>query len=248
MKLSSNDSYFLSIDFRKAFDTICHKFLYQILGKYGFPYQFIELIKELFRDAGSHILINKFRSKKVKLKSGTQQGNTISRDLFILQLNPLLVFLNVFSRFEKYKSLSNKTFFTLAYMDDANVVTQSISTVWNVIFYTKKYEKASGLEINLSKSKGMFINQTSTISINDLPNIEWCNYFTCLKVNYGVQNFVTKQWVVRMDKFKDQLSFLKKTAFTFRAKSILSKSKLFPILSYTGMVHSIPINIRKEIN
>ena len=96
-------------------------------------------------------------------------------------------------KFEKYKSLSNKTFLTLAYMDDANVVTQSLNTVWNVIFYTKKYEKASGLEINLSKSKGMFINQTSTISINDLPNIEWGNYFTCLKVNYGVQNFVTEQ-------------------------------------------------------
>ena len=90
MKASMNDSFFLSIDFTKAFDTICHEFLFQILAKYGFPSQFISLVKELFRDAGSHILINKFRSKKVKLKSGTQQGNTISRDLFILQLNLLL--------------------------------------------------------------------------------------------------------------------------------------------------------------
>ena len=53
---------------------------------------------------------------------------------------------------------------------------------------------------------------------------------------------------MRMDKFKSQLAFFKKTAFTYRAKSILSKSKLFPLLSYTGMVHCIPINIRKEIN
>ena len=105
MKASSEDSFFLSIDFCKAFDTINHNFLFQILAMYGFPSEFIELIKELFRDAGSHIFINKFRSKKVKLKSGTQQGNTISRDLFILQLNPLLIFLNTFSRIEKYRSL-----------------------------------------------------------------------------------------------------------------------------------------------
>ena len=116
MKASSEDSFFLSIDFCKAFDTINHNFLFQILAMYGFPSNFIELIKELFRDAGSHIFINKFRSKKVKLKSGTQQGNTISRDLFILQLNPLLIFLNTFSRIEKYRSLSNKSFLTLAYI------------------------------------------------------------------------------------------------------------------------------------
>ena len=96
MKCSFNDSFFLSIDFRKAFDTICHDFLLQILAKYGFPLSFITLIKELFRDAGSHIFMNKFRSRKIKLKSETQQGNTISRDLFILQLNPLLLFLNSF--------------------------------------------------------------------------------------------------------------------------------------------------------
>ena len=202
----------------------------------------------MFRDAGSYILINKFRSKKVKLKTGTQQGNTISRDLFILQLNPLLVFLNSFSQIEKYRSLSNKRFLTLAYMDDANVVTQSLSSVLNVIFYTRKYEKASGLGINLSKSKGMFVNKRNIIQINDLPDIEWSNSFTCLKINYGPDLFVNDQWKSRIDKFKNQISFLNKTAFTFRAKSILSKNKLFPILSYTGMVHSVPINVRKEIN
>ena len=248
MQSRFDDSFFVSIDFRKAFDTICHEFLYQILAKYGFPVQFINLIKELFRDAGSYILINKFKSKKVKLLSGIQQGNTISRDLFILQINPLLVFLNSFSRIEKYRSLSNKEFLTLTYMDDANVVTQSLSSVLNVIFYTKKYEKASGLAINLSKSKGMFINKQNFIEINDLPNIEWSNTITCLKIDYGPLGYVRKQWKGRMDKFKDQVRFLNKTAFTLRAKSLLSKSKLFSLLSYIGMVHSAPANVKREIN
>ena len=133
-------------------------------------------------------------------------------------------------------------------MDDANVVTQSLSTILNVIFYTRKYEKASGLSINFSKSKGMFINKRNVIRISDLPNIKWSNTFTCLKIKYGIDSFVIDQWKGRMDKFKDQVSFLSKTAFTFRAKSILSKSKLFPLLSYTGMVHSVPIKVRREIN
>ena len=133
-------------------------------------------------------------------------------------------------------------------MDDANVVTQSLSSVMNVIFYTKRYEKASGLGINLRKSKEMFINKRNLIQIYDLPAIEWSNSFTCLKIGYGPQSYVVQQWRSRMDKFKNQISFLSKTAFTFRAKSILSKSKLFSLLSYTGTVHMVPITFKREIN
>ena len=69
-----------------------------------------------------------------------------------------------------------------------------------------------------------------------------------MKIKYGIDNFVVDQWKGRMDKFRNQISVFNKTAFTFRAKSILSKSKLFPLLSYTGTVHSIPIKVRREIN
>ena len=48
MERGYSDSFFVSVDFTKAFDTISHNFLYQILGKYGFSVPFIILIKELF--------------------------------------------------------------------------------------------------------------------------------------------------------------------------------------------------------
>ena len=58
------DSFFVSVDFKKAYDTVCHKYLFQILEKYGFPTHFINIIKEIFRDSGSHILINGYKSKR----------------------------------------------------------------------------------------------------------------------------------------------------------------------------------------
>ena len=57
MERSSTDSFFVSLDFKKAYDSISHDFLFQVLGKYGFPDDFSNLIKELFRDAGSHVLL-----------------------------------------------------------------------------------------------------------------------------------------------------------------------------------------------
>ena len=138
--------------------------MYQILGKYGFSVPFINLIKELFRDAGSHILINGHKSKKIKLKSGSRQGDPLSRDIFILVLNPLLLFLNRLDRIRKYESLSRKEYLTLAYMDDLSCVTQSLSSLLNTVFYIKKFGKASRLEINMGKSSGIFFNKNNVFS------------------------------------------------------------------------------------
>ena len=45
MQRSYSDSFFVSVDFRKAFDSISHDFLFQILEKYGFSQPFININK-----------------------------------------------------------------------------------------------------------------------------------------------------------------------------------------------------------
>ena len=185
MERSSTDSFFVSVDFRKAYDSVNHDFLFQVLGQYGFPQSFINIIRELFRDAGSHVFINGHKSKKIKLKSGIRQGCPMSRSTFTLQLNPLIVFLNDFPGIAKYKSLSNKEFFTVAFMDDANFFTQSLSSVINSIFYIKKFKRASGLEINMSKSVGKFYNKQNFHQISHLPAIKWEDKLRVVKINHS---------------------------------------------------------------
>ena len=188
MEISSSDSFFVSVDFRKAYDSVNHDFLFKVFEQYGFPLEFINILKEIFRDAGSHILINGHKSKKIKLKSGIRQGCPSSRPFFTVQLNPLLVFLNDerLSNISKYKSMSNKEFFTLAFMDDANFFTQSISSLLNSMFYIQKYKFASGLEINMGKSSGKFFNKTNFHQVSHLPRIKWAENM-CLQ-SYVVCN------------------------------------------------------------
>ena len=70
------------------------------------------------------------------------------------------------SNISKYKTLSNKEFLTLAFMDDGNLFTQSLSSLLNSMFYIQKYKFASGLEINMGKSSGMFFNKNKYHQIN----------------------------------------------------------------------------------
>ena len=248
MQCSHSDSFFVSVDFRKAFDTISHEFLYQVLERYGFPPTFISIIKELFRDAGSHLLINGHKSKKIKLKSGTRQGDPISRDVFTLMLNPLLVFLNRLDLISKYESRSRKKFLTLAFMDDVNFVTQSLSSLLNSVFYIRKFGKASRLEINLSKSSGIFFNKTNVFTISQLPNISWREELTVLKINYGPDRWVQAQWNELLGRFRKEIVYLGTTAMTMRAKAILSKNKLLAMMTYVCATLVMPDRIRASIN
>ena len=248
MKSCYADSFFLSVDFTKAYDTISHDFLFQVLEKYGFPLEFIQIIRELFRDAGSHLVINGYKSRKIKLKSGTRQGDPISKDMFILVKNPLLIFLNEMRLIRKYESLSRKEFLTLSYMDDLNLVTQSLSGVLQSLFYIKKFGKASGLHINMGKTKGLFINKTHSFSVSQLPSITWAENITVLKLNYGTDRYVQNRWNEMLDKFKSEIKYFSSTAMTWKAKAIISKNKLLALLSYIGGTHVLPDRHRASID
>ena len=248
MERSSTDSFFVSVDFRKAYDSVNHNFLFQVLGQYGFPRDFINIIRELFRDAGSHVFINGHKSAKIKLRSGIRQGCPMSRSTFTLQLNPLLVFLNSFSGITKYKSLSNKEFLTMAFMDDANFFTQSLSSLINSLFYIRKFKHASGLEINMGKSVGKFYNKQNFHQVSHLPDIKWEEKLSVVKIMHSPRSCVISQWNDVLSMFKKEVKYFKSFTNTFQAKAIISKSKLLSKLNYICSVHVMPKSFRVSLD
>ena len=250
MEMSCSDSFFVSVDFRKAYDSVNHDFLFRVLEQYGFPVGFINIVKEIFRDVGSHILVNGHKSSKIKLKSGIRQGCPSSRSFFTLQLNPLLIFLNDerLSNIKKYKSLSNKEFLTLAFMDDANFFTQSLSSLLNSMFYIEKYKFASGLEMNMAKSSGKFFNKRKQHLVRHLPSIKWEENMSVVKINHSPKSWVSRQWTEILSMFKKEVSYFKSFTPTFQAKAIITKSKLLSKLTYMCSVHVMPIAFKNSLN
>ena len=76
----------ITIDFEKAFDSLNHEFLMQVLRKVGFPDYFIEWIQILLRDQESCVINDGTASAYFKLQRGARQGDPISAYLFIIAL------------------------------------------------------------------------------------------------------------------------------------------------------------------
>lgn len=78
----------LSLDTQEAFDRVKWSFLYQTLSAFGFPQNFIDWVKIIYKDPKSWIRINGYCSDFFFLKRGVRQGDCLN-PLFAVSIEPL---------------------------------------------------------------------------------------------------------------------------------------------------------------
>ena len=89
-KIMNQPGILLAIDFEKAFDSLNHEFLYQVLRKMGFGPNFLQWIRTFYRNLSSCVLNNGFTTDTFFVKRGIRQGDPLSPLLFILALETLV--------------------------------------------------------------------------------------------------------------------------------------------------------------
>jgi retron-type reverse transcriptase len=91
---SKKEIIILNLDFAKAFDTIEHCAVIQIMMQMGFPNKWLEWISMIFTSGFSSILLNGTSGKQYKCKRGVRQGDPLSPLLFILAAELLQFVIN----------------------------------------------------------------------------------------------------------------------------------------------------------
>src|SRR3954468_24975800 len=84
----------LKIDFEKAFDSIEHEAILEILKFKGFNEKWINWVSELLASGSSFVLLNGVLGKQCKCKRGARQGEPLSSPLFVLAADLLQSIVN----------------------------------------------------------------------------------------------------------------------------------------------------------
>jgi hypothetical protein len=100
------DAVLISLDAKKAFDSVSHKYTERILEKYGFGPQFINCFKTLYSKITAKILVNSHLSDSIDIERGYKQGDALSCAFFILGIDPLIKYIN---NDPTIRSIDNKT-------------------------------------------------------------------------------------------------------------------------------------------
>ena len=85
--------YLVAMDIEKAFDSLHHDFLVNVLNKFGFGSNFISWIKLLLNSQQSCVINGGITTPYFNLEKGARQGDPVSAYLFILALEVLFVFI-----------------------------------------------------------------------------------------------------------------------------------------------------------
>ena len=199
------DSVLISLDAKKAFDSVDHKYIERTLTAYGFGQGFVRIFQTLYRNITARILINGFTSESIKIERGVKQGDALSCAIFIICIDPLLRNLNKNGKIEEIKLRSNNNirdeinYKGAAYADDISIICKKSQDCIQEVFYEyEKLTKRSGLELNADKTEILNLNSKerdrvqfnyneSSFTIKTVDKIKICGLYYCSNIQEEYQ-------------------------------------------------------------
>ncbi len=143
------DHIVLFLDYKKAFDSISHHFLFALLDHIGLPHQFVEWVKIIYTDACSVLRHKNWLAPKLSLQRGVQQGCPLSCHLFNLVGQVVLFSLRDVGLFDWWKKPGD---LDSQYEDDIALLLENTNALPSVIKHIQFVGRLIGLTLNLDKT------------------------------------------------------------------------------------------------
>ena len=174
------DGLVVSLDAKKAFDSVEHSYIEKCLANFGLR-DFIPIFRVLYKDLKSDILIDGKVVPGYLIKKGVKQGDALSCILFIMCMEPLIRNIEENERIEHVQTVKlgdlPKAY---SYADDLScVIKNSVECLQGVFEEYSRLTKLAGLELNADKTELMKFSsrargmppQAETIEIRYLGKI-----------------------------------------------------------------------------
>ncbi|GJT88668.1 RNA-directed DNA polymerase, eukaryota [Tanacetum coccineum] len=242
------------VDFEKAYDSVRWDFLDDVLDKFGFGVKWRNWIQSCLRSSRGSILINGSPTKEFQFFRGLKQGDPLSPFLFILVMESLHIsFQRVVDAglFNGINLSSTVNLSHLFYADDAIFIGQwnelNIDTLVRVL---ECFFRASGLRINMSKSKIMGVNVEDAkvkIAANKLGCLVLKTPFTYLGTKVGENMHRKHAWNEVVEKVLSRLSRWKLKTLSIGGRFTLLKSVLGSMPIFHMSIFKVPSSILNSL-
>ena len=259
MKRSKRKKGFVAfkLDLEKAFDNVNWDFLKQCLQDFGFPDITIKLIMHCVSSPSYSILWNGNKLPPFNPTHGLRQGDPLSPYLFILCMEKLSVAINSAVNQGRWEPIqitnTGPQLSHLLFADDVLLFTKAKRSQFHFIHNLfERFSRASGLKINISKSRAYYSSGTPQGKITNLTTISGIQSTTSIGKYLGFPmlhgrpkksdfNFIIEKMQTRLASWKNRL--LNRTGRLTLASSVLSS-----IPTYYMQINWLPQNICDSID
>jgi hypothetical protein len=155
----------IKLDFTKAFDTIEHSVILQMMQSYGFSPAWLDWTTRILNSAITSVLLNRVPGKIVICKRGVRQGDPMSPLLFVLAAELLQCIVNKAHQLDLLQmpipSGDGAGFPIIQYADDTIIVMRaSQRELLCLKAILESYRQLTGLRVNYAKSCMVPLNMT----------------------------------------------------------------------------------------
>jgi len=256
MAHEKNEIYYLiTLDARKAFDSVDHGYLLDILQRYNFPQEYINWIKLLYTNLESSVLVNGYMTDTFRIEQSVKQGDALSCALFVLSIEPLIRAIRNNKSIEPIlvnegDDAEGESVNSASYADDITALTRSLEAIQQIINEYDKFSSYSGIDLNVAKTEIMILGKKDNVPVRfnlqskgvyelvDQQSVKICGITFSnnkdLSYKYNILNKITK--------LERQLDIWKGRRLTLEGKILIVKT-----FGISQLVYSLQsTSIRKE--
>ena len=238
----------LFLDFQKAFDTLEWSFIQHTLNLFNFGNSIKKWISAFYTNSESSVLNNGFCTNYFKLSRGVRQRCPLSPCLFILAAEVLA------TRIRQDKTIRGITIFGTEskisqFADDTSAFCDNVSSVQNLIRTVNDFGIFSGLKLNTSKTKAIWLGPWRDREDQPL-NLNWTKEplrTLGIFVSYDEIANEKRNFMLKVQKLNTNLDIWRSRKLSLFGRVLITKSLGIPHLIYSKSMLVTPSEVVSSV-
>uniref|UniRef100_A0A2N9IZ60 Reverse transcriptase domain-containing protein n=1 Tax=Fagus sylvatica TaxID=28930 RepID=A0A2N9IZ60_FAGSY len=246
----------LKLDMSKAYDQVEWVFLEKIMSTMGFHRKWVALMMECVRSVSYSVLINGEPKGYFHPSRGLRQGDPISLYLFLFCAEGLHALLSRAAVSRQLQGLSisrgGPKLTHLFFADDSVLFCRATLMECNTIMeILRKYERASGQQINQDKTTLFFSASTTDITQEEIKHALQLPVIKHYETYLGLPSLVGRSKYASFSQLKEQMwckvQGWKEKLLTQAGKEVLIKAVIQAIPTYTMHCFKLPKKLCSDL-
>ena len=237
----SDDGMLVSLDAEKAFDSLEHWYIKEILNKIGLG-NFVKIFDTLYKNQRVDIVLNGSKAGQYCIRNGVKQGDALSCILFILGIEPLLRKINSDPTIKGITINGKNMPKALAYADDiACLIKPEEYSLQQIFNHYEVLTRVSGLKLNADKTEIISKGGNSTFKAKYNGTNVMINICDRIKVNGIVLSYdFEAARKINIEKLTEMVE-LQLKSWCKRNLSLLGKIQIFKTFGLSQILYKLTV-------